>query len=420
MRFIYKISRAVFTGLLTIIFLVAFTLGYPSLGLNNDSINSSTGTKSLSSEPETNITFITTGSSFSPIITVEGNPEIKWVFGDGSTSDSPSPAVNFGSEKKRENTLVVIPWSAVTKINIGYDGSDEGVPPGPDTIEMLKQQNVIAVTGLENVAPYLQIWASSRNPVNELNFSDFTKLHTIECYYCTSLATIQLSNVPSLTRLCVENCNISYLDLSEAPSLADLRGASQRSSTYTVDWGTTGANVWHICVRDNPYMNMKFQPDQFPLLKDFFVWNNNQTGTLHLTSTNLKSVLVPNNNYKAANFSGCFPAGRRGAVSIGNNKLESIDISNDPGLLILNVSFNSLNQTAVDGILQTLDSYNTNDGSLDLTGNAAPSDTGIKYANSLTSRGWNVKIQNGPSSTNLTSISEDIKNFLQKLLIQAL
>jgi hypothetical protein len=80
----------------------------------------------------------------------------------------------------------------------------------------------------------------------------------------------------------------------------------------------------------------------------------------------LKSVLLYNNHYNAANFSSYFPAGKKVTVNIDDNNLTSLDISNDPGLLYLNTSRNSLNQTALDGILQTLDSYNTNDGSLDL------------------------------------------------------
>jgi PKD repeat protein len=264
---------------------------------------------------------------------------------------------------------------------------------------------VIAVSGLENVAPYLQVWASNSNPITALDFSNFTSLHTIECFSCRSLATIKLINVPALTRLCVEQSNISYLDLSEAPSLADLRGASQRSSTYTINWGTTGANLWHICVRDNPQMTSTFPFDQFPLLREFFNWNDNQSGTLHLTSANLKSVLSSNNHYNAAVFSGCFPAGRNGVVEIQNNRLKSLDISNDPGLLYLNASFNSLNQTTVDGILQTLDSYHTNGGSLDLTGNAGPSIIGIAHANNLTTQNWEVKIssKNNPPVANFTN-----------------
>ncbi len=359
----------------------------------------------VGAEPSSNITFVTTGSSFSPVITVTGNPTIQWIFGDGSISNSSSPTVNFGSAGTRVNTLVVTPWSAVTKINIGYDGSDGGVAPGPGTIANLAQQNVIAVNGLENVAPYLQIWASNYNPITSLDFSNFMALNTIECFSCRSLDTVTLRNVPYLTRLCVEQSNISYLDLSEAPSLADLRGASQRSSTYTINWGTTGANLWHICVRDNPQIMSTFPFNQFPLLRDFYNWNDSQSGTLHLTSTSLKSVLSANNHYNAAIFSGCFPAGRNGVVEIQNNNLRSLDISNDPGLLYLNASFNLLNQTAVDGVLQTLDSYYTDSGFLDLTGNAATSITGVAYANNLTTRNWEVKIssKNNSPVANFTS-----------------
>lgn len=397
-----RTSGIKFAGLLAIVILVVSTLGCMSSDLETGSENnnlssaknnlsSGPNTSEMPPAPEASITFVTTGSSFSPIITVTDNPEIQWVFGDGSTSDSTSPSVNFGSKGTRTNTLVVTPWSAVTKINIGYDGSDGGVTPGPDTIEKLEQQNVIAVNGLENIAPYLQVWASSSNPITSLDFSDFTALHTIECFYCKPLATIELHNVPSLTRLCLENCNISYLDLSEAPSLADFRGASQRSSTYTINWGTTGTNIWHVCVRDNPQMNGTFPVNQFPLLKDLYIWNGNQSGTLHITSTNLKNVLLANNYYTAANFSGCFPAGRECTVNISSNRLTSIDISSDPGLLYLDLSYNLLNQTEVDGVLQTLDSYNTNDGSLCLTKNAVPSIKGIECAINLTTRGWKVR-----------------------------
>jgi hypothetical protein len=339
-----------------------------------------------------NITFVTNGSLFSPMITVTGSPTIQWIFGDGSTSNSTSPTVNFGSARTRVNTLVVTPWSSVTKINIGYDGSDGGVTPSSSTIAYLAKQNVIAVSGLENVAPSLQVWASSHNPITALDFSNFTVLNTIECFYCTSLTTIGLHNVPSLTRLCLEHCNISYLDLSETPSLADLRGARQGSSTYTINWGATGNYIRHICVRDNAQMTNTLPLSQFPLLRQFYNWNDNQNGTLHLTSTNLKHVESSNNHYNAAVFSGCFPIGTNATVNIYDNSLSSLDISNDPGLTNLDVHNNFLNQEAIDRTLQTLDSYKTKDGYLDLTGNAAPSIIGIAHANNLTNRGWKIQV----------------------------
>jgi hypothetical protein len=413
MRFSSSTFTIKFLRLFAIIILVASTLGCMNSDSDKDDSSSSPNIKMIPPTPEANITFVTTGSSFSPIITVTGNPEIQWVFGDGSTSDSTSPAVKFGSEGTRANTLVVTPWSAVTKINTGYDGSDGGVSPGPGTIAALEQQNVIAVSGLENVAPSLQVWASSYNPITALDFSNFTALHTIECYYCTSLDTIRLHNVPSLTRLCLEHCSVSYLDLSEAHSLADLRAAIQQSSTYTINWGTTGAHIWHVCVRDNPHMTGILPSNQFPLIEDFYSWNSNQSGTLHLTSTNLKSVLSSDNHYNAANFSGCFPDRREGTVNMYNNNLTSLDISNDPGLINLNISQNSLNQAAVDRVLQTMDSYNTEDGYLDLTGNAEPSNTGTAHANNLAVRRWKVKVNDHVTFTGTVSLNAGLLRILQ-------
>jgi hypothetical protein len=104
-----------------------------------------------------------------------------------------------------------------------------------------------------------------------------------------------------------------------------------------------------------------------------------------------ESKWASNNHYNTAILSGCFPAGRGGTINLYNNDLTSLDISNDPGLFHLNASRNSLNQTAVDGVLQTLDSYETTGGYLDLTGNAEPSITGATHANNLVARGWKVQ-----------------------------
>ena len=59
----------------------------------------------------------------------------------------------------------------------------------------------------------------------------------------------------------------------------------------------------------------------------------------------------------------------------------------------------------MDGILQTLDSFKTRDGDLDLTGNAAPSTIGTVHVNNLTARGWNVRVssKNNQPIANFTS-----------------
>lgn len=336
----------------------------------------------------TPITFTTCGATFAPIITVTGTSIISWVFGDGSTSNSTMPNVTFENATIRTNKLVVTPWSSVTSINIGYDHIDDG----SRTIQDLEQQNVTAVSGLEVVAPYLQIWASNYNPIATLDFSNFTALNTVECYGCRELSSITLHNVPVLSRLCVENANLTSLNLSEAPALADLRASNQGNSAFTINWGTIGTNIWHICIWKNPGMD-NVPLDQFPILRDYYNRGNNQTGALAPISTNLRKVLAHNNHYTSAFFPGSFPAGRNASVDLHNNNLTRLDISNDPGLISLDICNNSLNETAVDEILQTLDSYETTNGTLYMTGNSCPSIAGRIYANNLVARGWMVTIE---------------------------
>lgn len=338
-----------------------------------------------------NITFTTKGSTFAPIIEVTGEPEILWVFGDGSTSTSTTPYVDFGSAAVRKSILVVTPWNAVTEINLGYAGKDGGVVPGPDTIDNQPQQNVIAVDGLENVNQSLQTWAACGNPITSLNFSNFTNLTTVECFWCTALTNITLENVPSLTRLCVEGCNLVTIDLSGAPELADLR-LSDQGNLLAINWPGT-ANNWHICCHSNPTLTTAIPVDRCPQLVELMIQNTNQSGEFHPCSTKLRTVYANNNKFTSANLSGCFPAGRSATIRLQNNALTSINIENNPGIYSLNLNNNSLNETTVDNILEILDSYGRSAGVLNIASNSAPSGAGIANACDLLNRSWTVTLK---------------------------
>ena len=202
-------------------------------------------TATVTVEPDV-VRFTTEGNSFSPVVVVNGSPSILWSFADGSTSTSTTPAVNFGTATRRVNTLRVTPWSALQRINIGYDAGDGGSL----AIEFVPDQHVSAVEGLERVAPWLGQWCSSYNDLTSLDFSNFVNLDTVECFLSQTLSQVNLANTPKLQRACFEDCNLSSLDLSQSPLLEDLRGAV--NNYPTINFGDIGAHTWHICVRDNP------------------------------------------------------------------------------------------------------------------------------------------------------------------------
>ncbi|MEF3695554.1 hypothetical protein [Desulfolutivibrio sp.] len=343
--------------------------------------------------------FVTEGASFSPVIVVTGNPDIRWTFADGTTSTSATPTKNYGSAARRENRLVVTPFSAVTRINIGYDAGDGGTYD----IEFVPDQQVSEVRGLHLVAPSLAQWCSSYNRIPSLDFSNFRNLDTIECYLSGHLTQVGLANTPKLRRACFEDCSLTSLDLSGSPNLEDLRGAV--NDYPTIAFGATGAHVWHICVRDNPqFANRGLFADMtpFPLISELFIWNDNQAGTLRIPATspdNTVSILAWDNAYAALDLSGALQnLGATASVQLPRNSLTSINIAGCRQITELDLQDNQLSAATLDTLLATLDALgrsqdNAPEGATlraDIRGNAAPGADGYAHAENLAAKGWTV------------------------------
>lgn len=355
------------------------------------------------------IQFESLGSSFTPIIEASAGATIQWIFGDGTTSNSTTPTATFGSALPRMNTLKVTPWSAVSEIDVGYDAIDNG--PAFTVIPQLAEQNVVAIQNLNLVASYLQYWASNYNPISSFDFSNFTNLIDAECFGCQANSSINLTNTPVLSRSDFELDALTNYDLSQSPNIQDMRGADQHSinpnsqGSYTINLGTVGSLLWHLCVRDNPYITGLPDLTKLPKLLDLWIWNDNLTGTLHPTSTNLESVLAYGNKFSGANFSGDFPAGHNDGVDMHNNQLTSLDISNDPGLNSLTLNNNLLSQSVVDSTLETMDAYNTSSGTINLSSNNAPSDASHQAIVDLINRGWTLTLDHNITATSSSSLN---------------
>jgi hypothetical protein len=306
--------------------------------------------------------FTTVGQTFAPALTLTGSPTVLWTFSDGSTSSSATPSKDFGSAATRVQKLKVTPWSGLIGINLGYTGEDGGT----STIANLAQQNVSKVDNLSLTKDDLQFFTCSYTPMTALDFGGFTALTTIECYYCHSLANISLNNTSALTRLCVEGAKLTSLDLSQSPLLADLRGAWQQTSALHVNWGSTGAHTWHVCIRDNPGFTGDLPWAQLPVLYQLWIWDCGLTGTIAPASTALQDIAAQ------------------------NQPLTGIDLSGAPNVRVLRLQSTNINQAMVDYVLATLDAHGQNGGTLEIQNTVAPSATGLAHASSLAARGWTV------------------------------
>lgn len=348
--------------------------------------------------------FQTLGSTFQPDVRCDaGSPtEFLWIWSDGTTSsDQPVAAKDFDSPGARIQGLQIDPANAITSINLGFDGSDGGETT---PLDPRPPQDVSAVW-----FPYpltsLRYWASSYCPItNTLDFTGFAALEAIECFNCAPLQHVLLTNLPSLRRACFEDCDLQELDLSGNPNFEDLRGARNSYTNILVGRGT-GPRVVHWCVGSNPQLRQQFVDimTNFYSLQELLIWNDNQSGDLTTSSTNLTWVKAYDNHYSAADFTG---QSRLSLCMIYNNELTNIVLTGCTGLLYLDARKNQLTTAVLDNLLAFLDTSVPGLQTVDLTRNPQyPSATGYGHYANLTNRGVEVYLDwintnNVPGGTN--------------------
>jgi hypothetical protein len=251
------------------------------------------------------VEFQTVGSSFASQVSYDTSAAnaFRWLWSDNSTSSSTNATKSFPGRASRPQLLTAFPGGVLTSINIGFDGSDGGETTPLNTNR--PQQNVSSVYFAYPLTS-LKYWASSYNPItNTLDFSGFTSLEAIECFHCTNLAGVVVSDLPAIKRLCFEACGIQQLDVSGNPNLEDLRAAVNTFTNIVIGAGT-GPKIWHFCTRENRNITQRYQDimTNFYSLREPWIWHNNQSGHLSFVSTNLTDVEVWGNDYTSADFTG--------------------------------------------------------------------------------------------------------------------
>jgi hypothetical protein len=334
--------------------------------------------------PSDMIHIMSTGTEFAPVLEVTGTPVIEWVFNDSTLSASGTPVKNYGSTGIYDNYFRVTPWSALVGINLGYDAADDGY--GGFTI--VSNQYVTQIENLSVAGSNLKYICASHNPVAYLDLRGLTGLKIVELLECKNLTNLQLGDHPSLERLCVEDNNLLTLNLSGCPALADIRAAS---NLYTsINWGSAGPNLWHICVRTNPQLNTSVSNlTLFPSLTELLNWSANQKGALVCHSPLIKSIESNDNQYTSADINGCTSLKK---LELSGSKLASLDLGSANSLISVQLKDCGLTKAQTDYVLNTLDRAGLQGGYLELKGNTVPSQEGLVHYNNLLAKGWIVTI----------------------------
>jgi hypothetical protein len=350
------------------------------------------GVASASAQPSNYVLRLQTiGSSFSPAAYCVGGPPSTylWTWSDATTATNyPIPTKSFGSNASRIQYLTVLPSVTLTQVNLGFDGSDSG---WTNVYAMRPSQGVKKIT-FQAPLTNLQYFSMSYNPItNVLDLTEFTNLQNLECWHCTNLQHVVVSNLPSIRRVCFEACSLQELDLSGDPNLEDMRGALNAYTGITLGRGT-GPKIWHWCLRDNPQITQDFMAlmTNFYSLKEPWFWNANQGGALKFVSTNLTDVEVYINHYDSADFTG---ESQMWECWVYQNNLTNLIIDGCPSLQTFDAHNNLLPGTVLDNVLAALDTSATNLSFADLRNNAqTPSYIGYAHFANLTNRGASVYV----------------------------
>ncbi len=333
----------------------------------------------------------TTGADFTPIVEcAAGGPStVRWHWSNGTTSnDYPQPIRHFGSAAARQHSLEIVAPARLTKFNLGFNGADGG---GSTPLDPLAGQNVSRITFPAPLTDLTCFGATHNYALREIDFTGFTNVQYIECYECSSLQHVTVTDLPSLRRLCVESCALTELDISGLPELGDVRGALNRFTSITVGRGT-GPKIWHWCTRDNPQMTQNFADimGNFTAMQELYIWNTNQHGAFTIGSMVLRDFEAAQNHFTSVSLPG---RANLQICYLQYNDLTSIDLSGCTGLRELDLSHNQLAPDTVDALLALLDTTCFQLGRVDLSNNPGqPSAAGVAHAQSLAARGVNVVI----------------------------
>lgn len=370
------------------------------------------------SSPANAVAIATAGSTFSPkVALVAGSTAtVSWTCPAMPSVNTTglTPTLNFGTAAARIVYMTAVDANGynalgdVTLFNIGFNNQDDNGQSSLPSSYNWTSQAVTGVSGITNLRGLVYFLAADiftanagANLTGTLDFSGLDQLQYIEMY--SSRATnVFIGGCTSLVRLCVEFNNLTSLNINPAqPSLLDLRAAAQgpagaQPATTPLNFtplAIPAKSQWHYCIRDQVVTNIA-DLSLLTAVQQLWIWNTRQSGLLKTYSTQLGSLIAHGNDYTSADLTGQFGpnASLLGSaiLDLAANLLTSVNLTGCTNLITAQLQDNNLPQAQVDAVLAQLDANGQNNGTVYLTGNAAPSAAGSAHATNLTGRGWTV------------------------------
>ena len=365
--------------------------------------------------PDLRVRVVTGGATFSPFFRLTLGGAIITEFSDETTSSETTYAKDFGTEAERTQYLTATPSTSLEQINFGYDGGDGGDRYFPYE-DHRDPTNVIEVTNVSAGAPRLRYFAANNSPIETIDLSGCAFLEACECFYAHYASSVNLTGCTALKRVCFETGNLSSLDVSDAVAIEDVRGRGQgvhaapgQARDFRITLGDC-SSLWHLCAGSQlngghvlgledlatgavalPSMQQWWLFDGHPATLAGGVYSP-MALALNVPNPTMQSVWASGCDHTALDMSGVhWDPEANMELLVSGNPFAAIDLTGCANVHTVDLSDCNLTEAQVDYALGVFASGTYTGGTVNLTGNAAPSaGTGAAHIATLEGRGYTV------------------------------
>lgn len=361
------------------------------------------------------VLFSTYGSTLDAEVESSGGT-ITWEYSDATTSSLVEPPVkDFGSAAIRGHMLKTTDWSKITRIIFGDRTNGTGLQSASGfelatklTRLYVAESNLTLLNLSENQdLEYLYAWDTK---LTELDLRNNTKVISVDASNSlltrvrlksqayTALQTLKLGYnairdldcryLTAIVILEINNNLLTSLDLSNSTLLTTLDASDNMISSLSLKSPFSYSNISSLKLNNNLFTS--FAPE-----------SNDTLTVVELSDNPLSyldvSALVEITTLKAARcaLSAVYLGSctTMDTIDLQDNQLTSINVSPFLALQYCDLSNNDLSAAQVKKVLEDVNNFGTNNGYLDLRGNAVPAEGYETAVGGLTERGWDVYIE---------------------------
>lgn len=305
-----------------------------------------------------------------------------WVFSDGYSVSSNS----FVHLVTTAPVTFYADWILPTDVTRLYVNGDSLSALDPSALTSLTHlwaySNLLTSIDVSALTSLVQLWLQNNSIASAINLASHSALDDVDLGN-NQITSLVLPTSSSITYLDIAENLLTTVDFSNQSSLTDLICGDNPFTSLDLS-GCTSLDYFYMF--DVTTLASLDLSSNVTLTYVDVEYNTGLTSLNLANLANVTDLVIPGNGLTSLD---CSDMSSLTYLAASDNAIASADLSGIP-VDYIELYNNNLNQAAVDQVLCDLDANGYSNGSIDITGNAIPSATGLACKTSLEGKGWSV------------------------------